>query len=249
MLIAAKCMLSVHACLADERACQVDGEHDLLAQQPSTPLGPRAKPKDMCYIIFTSGSTGRPKGTVLQHAGAINFFLHAMSCVPWCQQSRHVPCLCGLSLIPGNGMCADAAAWALTTCSCRRLPSASTRLCGCAPLRLRPLHCGRAWSAECCATCCAWGRVQGRHDAGTASALSGRDGAQELFGAFTCGGSLVIAAPGGQRDTLYLARLCRRQGVTFSVFVASQLDGLLQVRWVPVMPLKQHACGVGRCVH
>ena len=55
-------------------------------------------------------------------------------------------------------------------------------------------------------------------------------GAQELFGAFACGGSLVVAAPGGQRDTLYLARLCRQQRVTFAVFVPSQLDGLLQVR-------------------
>lgn len=60
-------------------------------------------------------------------------------------------------------------------------------------------------------------------------------GAQELFGAFACGGSLVVAAPGGQRDTLYLARLCRQQRVTFAVFVASQLDGLLQVRSPPAM--------------
>ena len=53
--------------------------------------------------------------------------------------------------------------------------------------------------------------------------------AQELFGAFACGGSLVIAAPGGQKDTLYMARLCRDQHITFAVFVPSQLDGLLQV--------------------
>ena len=82
MLIAAMRMLNVRACPADKHACQVDGEHALLAQQPSTPLGPRATATNMCYIIFTSGSTGRPKGTVLEHAGAINFFNHAFSCVP-----------------------------------------------------------------------------------------------------------------------------------------------------------------------
>ena len=69
-------------------------------------------------------------------------------------------------------------------------------------------------------------------------------GAQELFGAFACGGSLVIAAPGGQRDTLYLARLCRQQRVTFAVFVPSQLDGLLQVRSPPTMLPAQCAGGL-----
>ena len=81
MLIAALRMLNLHTCAADKHACQVDGERALLAQQPCTPLGPRVSADNMCYIIFTSGSTGRPKGTVLQHAGAINFFLHAFLCV------------------------------------------------------------------------------------------------------------------------------------------------------------------------
>ena len=80
--MAAMCTVYLWCCPADLSACQVDGEHALLAQQHDTPLGPRASATDIAYIIFTSGSTGRPKGTVLQHAGAINFFAHLISCVP-----------------------------------------------------------------------------------------------------------------------------------------------------------------------
>ena len=52
---------------------------------------------------------------------------------------------------------------------------------------------------------------------------------QELFSPLACGGMLVLAAPGGEKDTQYLARLIAEQGVTFASFVPSQLDVLLQV--------------------
>jgi non-ribosomal peptide synthetase component F len=52
---------------------------------------------------------------------------------------------------------------------------------------------------------------------------------QELFNSLACGGVLLLADPGGERDTQYLARACREQRVTCASFVPSQLDVLLQV--------------------
>ncbi|MBL8349615.1 MAG: amino acid adenylation domain-containing protein [Burkholderiaceae bacterium] len=43
-----------------------------LQDQPSTPLGPRARPDDAAYMVYTSGSTGRPKGAIVRHDGAVN---------------------------------------------------------------------------------------------------------------------------------------------------------------------------------
>ena len=54
---------------------------------------------------------------------------------------------------------------------------------------------------------------------------------QELFNSFACGGVLLLAAPGGEKDTQYLARLCKEQRVTCASFVPSQLDVLLQARF------------------
>ena len=53
---------------------------------------------------------------------------------------------------------------------------------------------------------------------------------QELFSPLACGGKLVLAAPGGEKDTQYLAQLIASQGVTFCIYVPSQLDASLQVR-------------------
>ena len=53
---------------------------------------------------------------------------------------------------------------------------------------------------------------------------------QELFNSLACGGVLLLAAPGGEKDTQYLARLCKEQRVTCASFVPSQLDVLLQAR-------------------
>ena len=54
---------------------------------------------------------------------------------------------------------------------------------------------------------------------------------QELFNSFACGGVLLLAAPGGEKDTQYLVRLCKEQRVTCASFVPSQLDVLLQARF------------------
>ena len=53
---------------------------------------------------------------------------------------------------------------------------------------------------------------------------------QELFGALTCGGALLLAAPGGEKDTQYLARLCHAQRVSCIVLVPSALEVLMQAR-------------------
>ncbi len=62
-------------------------------------------------------------------------------------------------------------------------------------------------------------------------AVSVRDAlAQEVFGALASGGSLVVVAPGGEKDTQHLARVCRRHSVTCLCLVPSQLEALLRVR-------------------
>ena len=40
----------------------------------------------------------------------------------------------------------------------------------------------------------------------------------------------MLAAPGGEKDTQYLAQLIAAQGATFCIYVPSQLDASLQVR-------------------
>ena len=51
---------------------------------------------------------------------------------------------------------------------------------------------------------------------------------QELFHSLACNGKLLLAAPGGEKDTQYLAQLCKEKRVTCCSFVPSQLDVLLQ---------------------
>ncbi len=53
---------------------------------------------------------------------------------------------------------------------------------------------------------------------------------QELFHSLACNGKLLLAAPGGEKDTQYLAHLCKAKHVTCCSFVPSQLDVLLQAR-------------------
>ncbi|WP_460655941.1 non-ribosomal peptide synthase/polyketide synthase [Kribbella endophytica] len=45
----------------------------------------------------------------------------------------------------------------------------------------------------------------------------------ELFGALACGGTLVLARPGGHREPAYLASLIAREGITSAHFVPSML--------------------------
>ena len=49
----------------------------------------------------------------------------------------------------------------------------------------------------------------------------------------TGGGKLVIAAPGGEKDTQYLARMCKQHDVDSCIFIPSQLDALLRVSPAP----------------
>ena len=65
---------------------------------------------------------------------------------------------------------------------------------------------------------------------------------QEMFNSFACGGLLLLAAPGGEKDTQYLARLCKEQRVTCASFVPSQLDVLLQARPAPHRLLLSACC-------
>lgn len=50
---------------------------------------------------------------------------------------------------------------------------------------------------------------------------------QELFNAFACGGRVVLAAPGMEKDTQALARLIAEQAITNMSCVPSQLEVLL----------------------
>ncbi|RZU54020.1 non-ribosomal peptide synthase protein (TIGR01720 family)/amino acid adenylation domain-containing protein [Krasilnikovia cinnamomea] len=50
---------------------------------------------------------------------------------------------------------------------------------------------------------------------------------QEIFAPLTCGGTVVVAEPGGQRDPLYLARLVARRRVTTLDLVPSMYAALL----------------------
>ncbi len=52
---------------------------------------------------------------------------------------------------------------------------------------------------------------------------------QEIFGFAVAGGTLIIAAPGGEKDVQYLARMCKQHDVSCCIFVPSQLDALLRV--------------------
>ena len=53
---------------------------------------------------------------------------------------------------------------------------------------------------------------------------------RELFFPFSVGAELVFAAPGGHRDTQYLAELIAARSITCCSFVPSQLEVFLQVR-------------------
>ena len=53
---------------------------------------------------------------------------------------------------------------------------------------------------------------------------------QELFIPWTYGGKVVLAVPGGEKDTQYLTNVMAAQGITHCFLVPSQLDAMLQVR-------------------
>jgi len=51
---------------------EIDGEQDLLADQPEENPSLLTTSRNPCYIIYTSGSTGRPKGSIIEHRGLVN---------------------------------------------------------------------------------------------------------------------------------------------------------------------------------
>ena len=75
-------------------------------------------------------------------------------------------------------------------------------------------------------------------------------GLQELFNAFACGGRVVLAAPGMQKDTQALARLISSQGITNCSCVPSQLEVLLMARFLSppdsAAPLSSERCNALR---
>jgi len=107
---------------------------------------------------------------------------------------------------------AGACAGGMASC-CKRRPRASTHPSWCAQApAIESVGCGEAQSTSGCAL-------------SLRAAL-----AQEVFGALSSGGSLVVVAPGGEKDTQHLARVCRRHAVTCLCLVPSQLEALLRVR-------------------
>ena len=66
---------------------------------------------------------------------------------------------------------------------------------------------------------------------------------QELFNAFACGGRVVLAGPGMEKDTQALARLMSEQAITNCSCVPSQLEVLLMVRlYTSKTQCSQHPC-------
>ena len=72
---------------------------------------------------------------------------------------------------------------------------------------------------------------------------------QELFGPLTCGGVLLLATPGGEKDTQYLARLCVTERVSCMVLVPSALEVLLQVRRRARSPLARFRQSFAAATH
>ena len=77
---------------------------------------------------------------------------------------------------------------------------------------------------------------------------------QEILGAFAAGGSLVIVAPGGEKDTQHMAHLCKKHSVTCLCLVASLLEALLRVRphlasFVLRVRHPPRMCEASKCCH
>jgi amino acid adenylation domain-containing protein len=54
------------------RGLELDGEQDLLEDQPVENPTLLTTSRNACYVIFTSGSTGRPKGITIEHRSLVN---------------------------------------------------------------------------------------------------------------------------------------------------------------------------------
>ncbi len=131
-------------------------------------------------------------------------------------------------------VCAPGAWAGVRALSCRRPRPASTSPSWCVLLRPRAALHARPPSPRC------------RPAARPAPCEPRAAPLQEIFGVFAGGGRLVIVAPGGEKDTQHLARLCKRHGVTSVVLVPSLLEALLRVRPAHLRVLRGAAAGRSR---
>lgn len=64
--------------LSDDQLIRVDGQWQVIEQQPAENLNRSMAAENLAYLIYTSGSTGKPKGTMLTHRGACNLAVAQM---------------------------------------------------------------------------------------------------------------------------------------------------------------------------
>jgi amino acid adenylation domain-containing protein len=57
---------------APDKVVLIDGDQDLIAARPTTPVLAKVTPQTLAYVIYTSGSTGTPKGVGVSHGGLAN---------------------------------------------------------------------------------------------------------------------------------------------------------------------------------
>ncbi|RAJ29156.1 non-ribosomal peptide synthetase [Pedobacter cryoconitis] len=54
--------------LTSVRVISLDGERELIAQEPASAVPTALRPAHLCYVMYTSGSTGQPKGVLVTHS-------------------------------------------------------------------------------------------------------------------------------------------------------------------------------------
>ncbi|MBB5644744.1 non-ribosomal peptide synthetase [Pedobacter cryoconitis] len=52
----------------DIRVISLDGEHEVIAEEPVSAVPAILRPDHLCYVMYTSGSTGQPKGVLVTHS-------------------------------------------------------------------------------------------------------------------------------------------------------------------------------------
>jgi amino acid adenylation domain-containing protein len=50
----------------------LDGEREVIAQEPVSAVPSALRPAHLCYVMYTSGSTGQPKGVLVEHRNVIS---------------------------------------------------------------------------------------------------------------------------------------------------------------------------------
>jgi amino acid adenylation domain-containing protein len=60
---------------APDKVVLIDGDQDLIATRPTTPVLAKVTPQTLAYVIYTSGSTGTPKGAGISHQAVARLVL------------------------------------------------------------------------------------------------------------------------------------------------------------------------------